>query len=150
MIALVSFRLGAREYATSLHAVREVVRLSGLADLPGMTPPLAGVLDVRGTALPVLDLRPGARPGDPGDVLVLERAQPDGGAVGVAVDQVHAVVDAGQLVPAGATGLDAVLPAYVLDVLRGCDGIVFLVDLPRMVAGAAAQAGTAKTTTLSR
>src|SRR4051812_50197759 len=68
---LVTFALGEREYATPLSSVREVVRLEGLADLPGMTAPLAGVLDLPGTALPVLDLRRGdvdAR----GDVLVLE------------------------------------------------------------------------------
>lgn len=150
MIGLVSFRLGAREYATPLSAVREVVRLQGLADLPGMTPPLAGVLDVRGTALPVLDLRVGAQPGDPGDVLVIEQSAADGGPVGVAVDQVRAVVDPAELPAAGGTGQEGVLPAYVLDVLRGRDGVVFLVDLLRMVAGTAAQTGTANTTTLLR
>ena len=56
MSQLVTFVLGEREYATPLSVIREVVRLEGLADLPGMTPPLAGVLDLRGTALPVLDL----------------------------------------------------------------------------------------------
>ena len=53
---LVTFVLGEREYATPLSSIREVVRLEGLADLPGMTPPLAGVIDLRGSALP------GARP----------------------------------------------------------------------------------------
>jgi len=150
VIGLVSFRLGAREYATPLAAVREVVRLQGLSDLPGMAPPLAGVLDVRGTALPVLDLRVGARPGDPGDVLVLDRPPASGGPVGVAVDQVRAVVDPTELPATGTAGQDGVLPAYVLDVLRGPDGVVFLVDLLGMVAGAAAQTGTANTMTLSR
>ena len=60
MSGLVTFRLGDREYATPLADVREVVRLEGLVDLPGMPPPLAGVLDLRGAALPVLDLRPAA------------------------------------------------------------------------------------------
>ena len=137
---LVTFRLGAREYATPLHAVREVVRLEGLADLPGMTAPLAGVLDLRGTALPVLDLRVGAGPGTRGDVLVLEQAHVDGSeglvdgsSVGVAVDQVRAVVGSGELLPAGASAQEGVLPAYVVEVLRGEAGVVFLVDLAAMV-----------------
>ena len=140
MTGLVTFRLGAREYATPLADVREVVRLQGLADLPGMAPPLAGVLDLRGTALPVLDLRRGAPGDDRGDVLVLERERSDGreglvdgSTVGVAVDQVRAVVQAGELVPAGASPEEGVLPSYVVDVLRGPDGVVFLVDLARMV-----------------
>jgi purine-binding chemotaxis protein CheW len=125
---LVTFVLGTREYATPLSAIREVVRLEGLADLPGMTPPLAGVLDLRGTALPVLDLRLGdvaAR----GDVLVMESTEDN--LIGVAVDRVHSVVDAGELTQAGGAGEE--LPAYVLEVLRGPLGTVFLVDLPAMV-----------------
>lgn len=130
---LVTFALGEREYATDLAAVREVVRLAGLADLPGMQPPLAGVLELRGTALPVLDLRPA--PGGRGDVLVLERgAVGEGSTVGVAVDRVRAVVTREDL-PAAARPEDGgVFPDYVLEVLRGADGPVFLVDLDRMVA----------------
>lgn len=137
---LVTFRIGDREYATRLDGVREVVRLHGLADLPGMRPPLAGVLDLRGAALPVLDLRSryvqghdAARSG--GDVLVLAGALSEvaeDGLVGVAVDQVRAVVPADELTPAG--GGDAgVLPSYVVSVLRGALGVVFLVDLELMV-----------------
>jgi len=141
---LVTFLLGAQHYATPLTEVREVVRLQGLADLPGMHPPLAGVLDLRGSALPVLDLRP--RPGERGDVLVVDR--PDaggsdaaagdattGGPVGVAVDAVRAVVRDDELPPAGGPRSD-VLPSYVVEVLRGADGVVFLVDLQRMVEAA--------------
>ena len=142
---LVTFRLGSREYATSLGDVREVVRLNGLAELPGMRPPLAGVLDLRGAALPVLDLRLAGEPTQ-GDVLVLEHGAPDGagadagGPVGVAVDEVRAVLPAEDLPRAGAGADGGVLPDYVVDVLRGPDGVVFLVDLERMVASARAEA----------
>jgi purine-binding chemotaxis protein CheW len=137
---LITFRLGEREYATALDDVREVVRLEGLVDLPGMAPPLAGVLDLRGTALPVLDLRPAAAPGACGDVLVLEPAAGpsaawlgDTGTVGVAVDQVRAVVAVEDLPGAGTTPDAGLLPSYVVDVLRGPGGVIFLVDLVRMV-----------------
>jgi purine-binding chemotaxis protein CheW len=126
---LVTFVLGDREYATPLSSIREVVRLEGLADLPGMTPPLAGVLDLRGTALPVLDLRRGETTDRRGDVLVMEGSEES--LVGVAVDRVRAVVDDGELSQGGAAGDE--LPSYVLEVLRGASGPVFLVDLPQMV-----------------
>jgi len=132
---LVTFVLGTREYATPLASIREVVRLEGLADLPGMTPPLAGVLDLRGTALPVLDLRTTAGSGERGDVLVMDGEE---SPVGVAVDKVRAVVDEGELGRGGATGDE--LPSYVREVLRGKSGPVFLVDLPEMVASARAAA----------
>lgn len=132
---LVMFVLGEREYATPLSVVREVVRLEGLADLPGMTPPLAGVLDLRGSALPVLDLRSARGTDARGDVLVMEGAE---ALVGVAVDRVSAVVDADELGQGGGTGDE--LPSYVRDVLRGKTGPVFLVDLPAMVEAARASA----------
>ena len=140
MSGLVTFRLGEREYATPLATVREVVRLQGLADLPGMSPPLAGVVDLRGSALPVLDLRPRAVAGQRGDVLVVEAATADGSTVGIAVDQVRAVVATEDLPRAGEAAHSEVLPAYVVDVLRGAAGVVFLVDLGAMV-DSAAQAG---------
>lgn len=128
---LVTFLLGTREYATPLSSIREVVRLEGLADLPGMTPPLAGVLDLRGIALPVLDLRLGET-GERGDVLVMDSGED--AMIGVAVDRVRAVVDGDELTSAG--GANEELPSYVREVLRGPGGAVFLVDLPEMVASA--------------
>ena len=137
MSGLITFRLGEREYATALADVREVVRLEGLVDLPGMAPPLAGVLDLRGTALPVLDLRPAAGAAARGDVLVLSPPAgselPGGAAVGVAVDQVRAVVSVEELPRAGSSTDAGVLPSYVSEVLLGPAGVVFLVDLERMV-----------------
>lgn len=132
---LITFVLGSREYATPLSAVREVVRLEGLADLPGMQPPLAGVLDLRGTALPVLDLRQGAGGDGRGDVLVLEN---DDSSVGVAVDKVRAVVADEELASGGGAGDE--LPSYVVEVRRGPHGPVFLVDLAAMVEAARASA----------
>lgn len=136
---LVTFCVGTRLYAVPLTHVREVVRLVGLTGLEGMTPPLAGVVDLRGTCLPVLDLRHG-RTGASGDVLVLDTD--DETMVGVAVDQVRAVVDAVDLPAASPVGA-GVLPAYVLGVLRGAAGPVFLVDLLAM-ARAPQAAGTVR------
>ena len=135
MSQLVTFVLGEREYATPLAVIREVVRLEGLTDLPGMTPPLAGVLDLRGAALPVLDLRSAAGKQGRGDVLVMDA---EDSQVGIAVDRVSAVVDAEELGQAGAAGDE--LPSYVQQVLRGKSGPVFLIDLPQMVDAARATA----------
>src|SRR4051794_41967443 len=82
MNGYVLFRLGERRFVTKLDEVREIVRLSGLEALPGMRPPLAGVVVLRGHPLPVLDVRAADAVGtDGGDVLVMDL---DGDAVGVA------------------------------------------------------------------
>ena len=122
----VTFRLGGRDFATRIELVREVVRLGELVTLPGMVPPLAGVLDLRGVSLPVVDVR--AVPGGPGDVLVLHS---DDASYGFVCDAVAAVVGAEALVPEDSRVGDA-LPDYVEAVLRGDAGPVFLVDVRRM------------------
>jgi purine-binding chemotaxis protein CheW len=124
----VSFTLDGRSYATRITEVREVVRLAELVSLPGMEPPLAGVFDLRGVSLPVLDIR--REPGGPGDVLVLQGSESD---FGFACDHVTAVVDTETLVPEESdVAQRGVLPPYVETVLRGPDGAVFLVDLRKM------------------
>ncbi len=125
----VTFQLDGRSYATRIDEVREVVRLGELVRLPGMDHPLAGVLDLRGVSLPVLDIRD--PPGGHGDVLVLSA---DGTDFGFVCDAVVAVVDTSALTPEESEiAQRGVLPQYVDTVLRGADGnAVFLVDVRRM------------------
>src|SRR5690348_3404991 len=135
MIGYITFRLAARELACRLDEVREIVRLSGLEVLPGMAPPISGLLELRGNPLPVIDLRVGDAAAR-GDVLVLAEGVE---AVGVVVDQVTAVHDEDDLLATGEakpTGL----PHYVVEVLRrrASDGAVLFVDLQRLGTVAAA------------
>jgi purine-binding chemotaxis protein CheW len=126
----VTFRLGEREFAAALDGVREVLRLEGLAALPGMVAPMAGVVELRGSPLPVMDLRaPGS---ERGDVLVLADGDD---TVGVAVDGVIAVRDIDDLRSGEETAVPAGLPSYVIEVLRDTviDKPVLLVDLRRML-----------------
>jgi chemotaxis signal transduction protein len=125
MNGYVLFRLGDRRFVTKLDEVREIVRLSGLETLPGMQPPLAGVIVLRGAPLPVLDVRAAGTAGsDGGDVLVMDVA---GDAVGVAVDQVLAVLGTDEL-QTGEPPAKA-LPDYVVGVRRDAAGPLLLVDL---------------------
>jgi chemotaxis signal transduction protein len=124
----VTFRLDQRTFAFRLDQVREIVRLDGLERLPGTRPPMAGMILVRGNPLPVLDVR-GADAGDTGDVLVMDV---DGHQVGVAVDEVIAVLSADDL-PASTEPLSRSLPPHVVAVHRFDGEPVLLVDLPRML-----------------
>ena len=122
----VTFTLGGRAYATRIDDVREVVRLAELMTLPDMTPPLSGVLDLRGVSLPVIDIRPVS--GGPGDVLVLDGSD---GQFGFACDAVTAVMSRDDLTVEESRAAES-LPDYVECVLRGPDGPVFCVDVRRM------------------
>jgi purine-binding chemotaxis protein CheW len=127
-VGFVLFRLGQRTFATPLDEVREIVRLQGLERLPGTTPPLAGVIVLRGTPLPVLDVRAAGSSDESGDVLVV-----DSGAdtVGVAVDEVSAVLHPDEL-PEGDTAPKA-LPGYVVGVRTYAGRPVLLVNLQALL-----------------
>jgi len=133
-VGFVLFRLGERTFATKLDEVREIVRLQGLEQLPGMTPPLAGVIVLRGMPLPVLDVRAprtpdnSGAPDSSGDVLVIETGA---GLVGVAVDEVSAVLHPDEL-PDADTAPKA-LPAYVVGVRTYGGRPVLLVNLQSLL-----------------
>jgi len=123
----VTFVVEGRTLAGRLDEVREVVRATGIEPLAGARAPVTGLLVLRGQPVPVVDLRSGSVDDDTtGDVLVLEVAD---GVLGLAVDEVVAVLGEEELVPAeGQRGVG--LPAYVLEVRRESAGApVFLVSL---------------------
>ena len=126
MSGYITFRLAGREFACRTDEVREVVRLAGMQVLPGMPAGISGLLELRGTPLPVADVR--ADPTSRGDVLVLADAEP----LGIVVDQVSAVHGDGALVP-DAGQRPTGLPSYVVAMLRHESGDpVLLVDLRRL------------------
>ncbi|HEY0212785.1 MAG TPA: chemotaxis protein CheW [Paenirhodobacter sp.] len=53
---LLSFRLGADEYCLDIMSVREIRGWSRPTPLPHSAPHLCGVINLRGTVLPVIDL----------------------------------------------------------------------------------------------
>lgn len=112
----VTFVMDGRELAGALDEVREVVRAVGIESLTGTRAPVTGLLELRGTPVPVVDLRSAADLDGPGDVLVLTTSD---GLLGLAVDKVLAVLGPDELTPleAGAAR-SAGLPSYVLEVRR--------------------------------
>lgn len=131
MSGYVTFRMGGRELAGRLDEVREVVRATGVEALSGARAPVTGLLVLRGTPVPVVDLRSAPDAGG-GDVLVLE--SPTGGALGLAVDRVLAVLEPDDLAPARERVGDG-LPAYVLEVRRDPAGAPVLVVSLAALAG---------------
>ena len=128
------FDIGGRELAAPLAEVREVVRVDRLDALPGLEPPVTGLMQLRGSPLPVCDLRRERDADGVGDIVLL--AMDDGSLLGVAVDQVVAVVSHDALVSDGATTLPTGFPSYVVGVLHHADrpeDAVFLVAMSRLV-----------------
>jgi purine-binding chemotaxis protein CheW len=100
---LVVVRVDGHAYGIAVGAVVEVTRMVALAPLPDAPPWMAGVVDLRGVPVPVVDLA--ARLGRTARAPVLDRriviAGGPAGPVGLVVDEVSGVVPAGPAVAGG-------------------------------------------------
>ena len=131
------FHIGADRYGLPLPAIRRVLPLMELKGVPGAPDTVAGLMNLHGASVPVIDVArlaggaPAARHVDTRIVLV-DYSAPDGGAhaLGLMAERVEGVqdVDDAALVPAG------VVAAPFLDrVADGARGFVQLVEPDRML-----------------
>ncbi|WP_348698931.1 chemotaxis protein CheW [Duganella fentianensis] len=94
-----SFMLGREMFAIGILAVREILEYLGVTPVPQMPPCISGVINLRGTAVPVLDLarrleRATGEITKRTCIIVVEVASADGPfVIGILVDAVNAVLD---------------------------------------------------------
>jgi purine-binding chemotaxis protein CheW len=93
-LELLTFRLGAEEYAVMVDDVREVLKLRDLTEVPNTPEYILGVTSLRGTMLTVIDLgrRLGLAPGVRDERARIVVASPDEEDVGLLVDRVTGVL----------------------------------------------------------
>jgi purine-binding chemotaxis protein CheW len=94
-----SFMLGQDMFAIGILAVREILEYAGVTPVPGLPSCISGVINLRGTAVPVLDLarrleRAPSPVGKRTCIIVVEVPNDDGAfVIGILVDAVNAVMD---------------------------------------------------------
>ena len=132
-LELLCFRVGERVFAMDIMGIREILRSCVVTPVPNAPPGVAGVLNLRGALLPVVDLHRALLRSDSDEVreeakLVVARAA--GRVAGVQVDQVLEVVsvDVSELnpVPGGDAAGGAVVAAFRRE-LEGEGPVVVLV-----------------------
>jgi purine-binding chemotaxis protein CheW len=107
-----SFMLGQDMFAIGILAVREILEYAGVTPVPQMPPSISGVINLRGTAVPVMDLalrleRQPSAIGKRTCIIVVEVDGEDGPfVIGILVDAVNAVLDipAAEIEPAPSFG----------------------------------------------
>lgn len=57
VIQLVSFELEKEEYGVDVLAVREIIRLPSVTKMPNTPPYVEGIINLRGTVVPIISLR---------------------------------------------------------------------------------------------
>ena len=127
----VAFVLDREEYGLPVESVREVLRVGEVTRVPQAPPHIRGVTNVRGSILPVVEIRTriGLPPLDPGPearVVVLEVGER---ALGLLVDRVARVakVRLAEIEPPPAEVVTA-RTDYVVGVAKRPDGLLILLD----------------------
>lgn len=117
-LEVLCFRVGGRVFAMDIMGIREILRSPVVTAVPNAPAEVAGVLNLRGELLPVVDLHRALLHGDAPvsrDEVKLVVARAAGRTAGVQVDQVLEVVsvDATELTPVpGGDGDTAVVAAF--------------------------------------
>jgi purine-binding chemotaxis protein CheW len=134
LIDLVVFEIGDRRLALPVSGIREIVRAVAVAPLPQAPPVVEGVVNVRGTVLPVVNVRPrfGLPPRglSPDQHFILALAGPR--LVALRVDRVSELVQADP---------QAIRPAHeaapgsrhVAGVASLPDGVIVIQDLDQLL-----------------
>lgn len=137
-----SFMLGQDMFAMGILAVREILEYAGVTPVPQMPPCISGVINLRGTAVPVLDLacrleREPVAISKRTCIIVVEvdGDGADGGAfvIGILVDAVNAVLDIPPSEVEPAPSLGAQVRAEMLQGIGKVNGrFVLLLDVRRV------------------
>ncbi len=155
-VQLVTFQVGAEEYGLPIHVISEVIRPHKITALPKMPAFVEGVINLRGTIIPVVDLRrrfelPAERPEPRKMRMIITRGavQAHGaGLLGLVVDGVKDVLEVDRkdidTTPPAATGRNA---EFISGMAKLGDRLIILLEIARILSSqeslALAEAGNA-------
>jgi purine-binding chemotaxis protein CheW len=136
-----TFALGSEVFAVEIAKVREVLESTGVTDIPRTPAHMKGVINLRGRAVPVVDMRRklGMRPSEPTVdtcIIILEVASgADEIVMGVLVDSVRAVSEISEADMEAAPRMGpAARDAWIRGMGRDGDKFVIIVDVDEVLA----------------
>lgn len=139
---LVIFMLAQETYGVNIHAVESIIKLQPITEVPRSANFILGVTNLRGTVIPVLDLRkrfnmcPCENSANSRIIIV----NAEGAKVGILVDEVDEVLkvsrDAIQPPPAMATTVDS---AFINGIARIEERLIILLNLEKVLISSSRQ-----------
>ena len=132
---IVVFKLGQEDYGIEINQVREIIRKREITPVPRQPTYVEGVINVRGTIIPVVNLKKRfGLPGDPSTqphTIIVESGR---GLVGILVDSVSEVIrvpgDRIHPPPSVSIGVDA---QYLRGICRVSDRLLIYLDVKTVV-----------------
>jgi purine-binding chemotaxis protein CheW len=139
-----TFRLGTELYGVEILKVQEIKGFSTITPLPNMPPYVKGAMDLRGTVVPVVDLRAkfALAQADSTQFAVVIVVRVAASVVGVLVDAVSDVLDIPRtdIQAAPDLGVDA---GAVSGLAKAADRVIVLLDIDRVLTGVRAEGAPA-------
>ena len=136
---LVIFRLANEFYGIDIQSVQEIVRMQTIAPIPGSEPWVVGITNLRGRAVPVIDLRRRCGVGTndhTAETRIVVIGRPTG-MVGFIVDAVSEVLRIpAEQVEQPTSIASSVANSFFRGMARLGDRLVFLMDLEGVLSGA--------------
>lgn len=137
-----TFLSGAELFAMPIARVREIIEFGSLTPVPLMPDFIRGVINIRGAVVPVVDLsarfgRPASQAGRRSCVIILEMPAADGenSLLGVLVDAVSAVVNAGPEAIEPRPDFGAHIPSdFIEGMLARENGFIIILAVERVLA----------------
>ena len=129
-----TFRLGGEEYAIDILQVREIRARERITAIAGSPAFVRGVINLRGTIVPIVDLRLKLGMADPSDNAVTIIIMLSGRVLGLVVDAVTDVVPlaAGDIRPAPAMA-STLRRQFIRGIAPAEERMLVVVDLERLV-----------------
>ena len=132
----VTFHLESETYGIAVTQVREVLRLTEIAPVPGAPEYVLGIINLRGNVVTVMDARKrfNLQPTDTTDSSRIVIIEVDGQEVGILVDSVAEVVDIPQSAVEAAPNVGSDDASRFIQGVTSLDGkLLILVDLNRLL-----------------
>lgn len=140
IIQLVTFELGSEEYGVDVLSVREIIRMTPITAMPNAPEYVEGVINLRGTVVPILSLRqrfclPSLEIDSHSRILVMEMA--NGKLIGFVVDGVAEVirVTADNIQPPPDVVVQQGAQECIAGILQRDERLLIVIDLARLFDG---------------
>jgi purine-binding chemotaxis protein CheW len=136
LIQLVSFNLGAEEYAVEVLKVREIIRMTAITHIPNTPPSVEGIINLRGKVIPIISLRnrfsmPGTQDDQHTRIMVMDIA---GKLMGFIVDGVSEVIriSNSEIQPPPTIAAGGMDQDFICGVIKHGEQLLLMLQLDRM------------------
>lgn len=136
LIQLVSFNLGAEEYAVEVLKVREIIRMTPITHVPNTPSSVEGIINLRGKVIPIISLRNrfgmcGTEEDQHTRIMVMDI---DGKLMGFIVDGVSEVIriSSGEIQPPPSIAAGGIDQDFICGVIKHGEQLLLMLQLDRM------------------